>query len=188
MPIQISETSVGRCVYCKGDSYQGCGLPIARGVGTTSCIVDICRFTPNMVNHLFGAEIHRFIYKHRKVLYTNKRLYHTTYTCENIHWVKIHNLCENTQCICKIHIMCEVTYRVPGDEYQLWACWGILAKGNNGRQIMKRKRNHVSHLWIGIVRKRFCLRDPFFEDEFFLICRRIFLIFWKNFPNLAQFS
>ena len=118
------------------------------------------------------------------MLYTNKRLYHTTYTCENIHWVKIHNLCENTHCICKIHIMCEVTYRVPGDEYQLWACWGILAKGNNGRQIMKRKRNHVSHLWIGIVRKRFCLRDPFFEDDFFLIWRRIFLIFWKNFPNL----
>ena len=128
-------------------------------VGTTSCIVDICHFTPNVrklqhnftrekntLNHLFWAEIHRFICQHRKVLYTNKRLYHTTYTCENIHWVKIHNLCENTHCICKIHIMCEVTYRVPGDEYQLWACWGILAKGNNGRQIMKRKRNHVSHL------------------------------------------
>ena len=49
--------------------------------------------------------------------------------------------------------MCEVTYRVPSAQYQLWARWGMLAKGNNGGQIMKRKRDHVSQLRIGIVGK-----------------------------------
>ena len=74
--------------------------------------------------------------------------------------------------------MCEVTYRVPGDEYQLWACWGILAKGNNQRQIMKKKRDHVSQLRICVVGKS----DFASGIRFFMI----FLIFWKNFPNFPE--
>ena len=68
--------------------------------------------------------------------------------------------------------MCEVTYRVPGAQYQLWARWGILAKGNNQRQIMKRKRDHVSQLRICVVGK-----SDFASGIRFLK---------RNFPNIYQ--
>ena len=78
--------------------------------------------------------------------------------------------------------MCEVTYRVPGAQYQLWARWGILAKGNKGRQIIKRKQNHVSHLRIGIVGK--CDFAPGIR-----FLRMIFPNMEKDFPNfLEEFS
>ena len=69
--------------------------------------------------------------------------------------------------------MCEVTYRVPGAQYQLWARWGILAKGNNQRQIMKRKRDYDSQLRICVVGKS----DFAYRIHFLRI----------NFPNMEDF-